>query len=663
MRNTTSTATQEVDGIVTQLRRLLAPGQVAELRLLGVRSGGRGRPHIESGYFDGDHLAELARTALDRTRDARGVYVTFNPLAPDLLARRANRVDYAEEGELSKDRDFAARRWLPVDVDPKRDPHVSATDGEKAEAAAVANAVRAFLRERGWPEPLLADSGNGYHLLYRVDLPADDSGRVKRVLAALAGRFDTARATIDQAMFNPSRMTKAFGTLARKGDDTPARPHRRARLLEEGGGTESVALVLLDALAAEAEGAGMGAAASAAGAKPQQAAPVKSAARVGGYDSRLVVDRWLTDRGVGFRRKADPAEGGRTVYVLKACPFDPSHADPDACVMQAADGQLSAKCLHSSCAARGWKDFKAAIGAPAAHHFDPPLSGPAAAPRPRPQPAPAPRPDAQPPEDGPSTGAQVIRAHFQELYRPVFKDGTAIHCADGAVVPMGEACALGDSELIARLARASDAPRYAGKNGQQGDVKTAGLPTFLRTWVKIAWGDLLRGLPIEDAADLGAAAPARDEFHRLVRDAMLSQLALGEIVGKTDRDRGPTQVERCSLIDWCAKFARGGPWKSIRSYRCWCKSERAEGGPVVLRVAVRHELFAQLKADRRLCEMGANAFTRRAQKYDVGRSSRADRPEGKSAVVLDQSFVDDLLAGHEIPTAESRSECSLFGSQ
>jgi putative DNA primase/helicase len=94
----------------------------------------------------------------------------------------------------------------------------------------------------------------------------------------------------------------------------------------------------------------------------------------GAYTSRLLVDRWLADRGVGFRVKPDPDGRGRTVYVLATCPFDPSHADPDACVMQAPDGKLSAQCFHNGCAGKGWQQFKEKIGRPQAHHYDPPLA-------------------------------------------------------------------------------------------------------------------------------------------------------------------------------------------------------------------------------------------------------------------------------------------------
>jgi hypothetical protein len=86
-----------------------------------------------------------------------------------------------------------------VDIDPTRDPFVNVTDAEKGHARAMAERVRAFLRQRGWHEPILGDSGNGFHLLYRLDLPAEDDRLVERVLTALAKWFDTAEANIDVA--------------------------------------------------------------------------------------------------------------------------------------------------------------------------------------------------------------------------------------------------------------------------------------------------------------------------------------------------------------------------------------------------------------------------------------------------------------------------------
>ncbi len=125
-----------------------------------------------------------------------------------------------------------------------------------------------------------------------------------------------------------------------------------------------------------------------------------------------------------------------------------------------------------------------------------------------------------------------------------------------------------------------------------------------------------------------------------MRNALLTEVVLGEIVGRG----GVLQTERLSLIEWCVRFAKPGPWRAIRSKRCWVKSVEGEGGELVLMVAIRHELFVQLRSDRRLCEMGPKQFTRRAAAYGVGKSTTADRPHGLSAVVLETTFLATLAA-------------------
>jgi hypothetical protein len=223
---------EQVALVTGALRLFLAEDdQVGELRALGVQRG-RERPHTESGFFDGAHVEEMARAALTVTPVARGVYVTINPLRPDILARRANRIDYAGDAELASDKDVIRRRWLFIDADPVRDSKVSATASEKAAAHEVALRVRDYLGSLGWPAPVLADSGNGCHVLYRVDLPTEDGGLLKSVLAALARRFDTDAVKIDRAVYNPARLCKVPGTLARKGDSIEKRPHRRSKILE-----------------------------------------------------------------------------------------------------------------------------------------------------------------------------------------------------------------------------------------------------------------------------------------------------------------------------------------------------------------------------------------------------------------------------------------------
>ena len=431
-----------LDYAVEQWRWLIPPGEVREVRVLGVPNGDYPDRTL-SGYFTGDRLRDLADAVARGPRGAAGTYVSLNPTLPDLLARADHRIAPAKKGGATSDAQVVARRWLFLDVDPGRPKGVSATAAEKAEASAVIAAVRAHLAGLGWPAGLLADSGNGYHALYRVDLPADDGGLVERVLRALAARFDTPGAKVDRAVANASRLVKLPMTWARKGDSTPDRPHRRATLLEvpavgSPGDIGVVTDAQLEALAAECP--------------PPTTAPTTATgaagadgptAPAGGFASRLDVGRWLADCGVGFRLKDLPDARGRAVYVLAACPFDPGHADPDACVMQAADGRLSAKCLHSSCAGRGWQEFKAAIGRPRGRHYDPPLG---ATPRRRSVPAPAGGPPDEgggdggrhagdgPPDGGPGGGPVPACVLIDPNSRPVresLADLTAVLAAAG----------------------------------------------------------------------------------------------------------------------------------------------------------------------------------------------------------------------------------------
>ncbi len=131
------------------------------------------------------------------------------------------------------DGDIVKRAWLPVDLDPVRPSGISASEPERQAAIQRAAEMKGFLTDKGYPDPLEADSGNGAHLLYPVGLPNDRESLdlVKRVLAALAFVFSDGAVSVDTGVANSARIWKLYGTTARKGDSTRERPHRRSRLL------------------------------------------------------------------------------------------------------------------------------------------------------------------------------------------------------------------------------------------------------------------------------------------------------------------------------------------------------------------------------------------------------------------------------------------------
>jgi hypothetical protein len=204
-----------------------------------------------SGYFDFDHLEDLARHAMEWTGKAEGCYVTINPVKPDLLARASNRV-IKKPRHTTTDADIVRRVGIVFDADPQRSAGISATDEEKALARERIARLVSHLAALGWPDPVLADSGNGFHAYYKIDLPADDGGLVERVLKAAAARFSDGLVEIDVKVANPSRIIKLYGTKSRKGDSTPDRPHRWTRVLSVPAEFRVVPVELLEAFAAEA---------------------------------------------------------------------------------------------------------------------------------------------------------------------------------------------------------------------------------------------------------------------------------------------------------------------------------------------------------------------------------------------------------------------------
>lgn len=206
------TQAQEYPAILAGCALYFLPGELHEIRALA----------------DGRTLTHIAATADDAAsfiaalpQDYRGVYITLNPVS--ITAGSA------------RDAVVIRRRWLLIDLDPVRPAGTSATDAERDAALMLGFTVAADLAARGWSQPRIVMSGNGCHLLYPIDLPNDGASTalVKGVLKALAAKYDTPTVTVDTSVCNASRIVRVPGTWARKGPNTPERPHRVACVLQE----------------------------------------------------------------------------------------------------------------------------------------------------------------------------------------------------------------------------------------------------------------------------------------------------------------------------------------------------------------------------------------------------------------------------------------------
>ncbi len=166
------------------------PGSVFEVRIPKTKMG------TISGYFDDTAIA-AALVARENGKH-QSIYVTVNPINPSLLARCQNKLDHGTF-MTSSDADIARRRWFLMDFDPIRPAGISASDAELLESRDKADVVVEWLTSIGWPEPVRADSGNGVHVMYRVDEPNDDATRIdfECALKMLSSIFSDYKVTLD----------------------------------------------------------------------------------------------------------------------------------------------------------------------------------------------------------------------------------------------------------------------------------------------------------------------------------------------------------------------------------------------------------------------------------------------------------------------------------
>jgi hypothetical protein len=326
-----------VDGLLRDaVARIAGPGQVIEVRALTDQN-------THSGYFNDFDALVRSVEPLDVDGSVHGIYVTLNEVNPALLSRRSNRIKIrlGKKDSTTSDADILRRRWLPIDIDPLRPSGVSSTDEEHTFALAKAEEVACWIAGLGFPEPIRADSGNGAHLLYRIDLPNDNAATalVKSCLATLDALFSDERESVDTANFNAARIWKLYGTVSRKGDNTPERPHRRSRIISAPALLQVVTVEQLSELASRL---------------PTEKHAQQSPAMKG---KGFVLRTWLSEHGLSVRSEK-PYSGG-TLFVLDQCPFSSAHKD-GAFAIQFGNGAVFAGCKHASCGGgtQRWQELR-----------------------------------------------------------------------------------------------------------------------------------------------------------------------------------------------------------------------------------------------------------------------------------------------------------------
>ena len=322
-----------IDEIERSLKLILDEDQVTEIRAFG-KNGSR---YTEAGFFN--DLTKMAEAAARITEYADCVYFMPNPIDPALFSSRANHTKEFPN-TTTGDSDITERRWLLIDCDPVRPAGVSASNHEKENAFKKVIQIRQMLTERGWPKPITANSGNGYHLMYRINLPAQDDGLVKRALEALSLLFSDDNVKVDTVVHNPSRIWKLYGTWARKGDNTEERPHRKAGIIwdDTPDKLELVTKQQLEELARLVPE------------KPKTASQKK-------YNGQFDLESWIAEHNLKVSGPHSWDKGGQK-WVFGVCPWNSEHTNSSAFLIQFADGALAAGCHHDGCKDHNWQSLR-----------------------------------------------------------------------------------------------------------------------------------------------------------------------------------------------------------------------------------------------------------------------------------------------------------------
>jgi hypothetical protein len=194
-------------------------GETYEIRALLKNKKGSRRAWFTSSQAGAEWCASLPDSVF-------GVYFIPNVIHESTPGRKG-------DGESTTDADVLRRSWILIDVDPvkpKAFSDQSATDAEKEAAHAVAMDVLATCTAIGFTCPVVADSGNGWHITFPVDVSNNAAvhGQIKALLTGLAKRHNTAAATVDHSVSNAARIWKLPYTMTKKGTPTEDRPHRMA---------------------------------------------------------------------------------------------------------------------------------------------------------------------------------------------------------------------------------------------------------------------------------------------------------------------------------------------------------------------------------------------------------------------------------------------------
>lgn len=289
-----------------------------------------------SGYFTD---IETLLSAI-KPYDKCALYFTLNKIDDACYSREQHDKISTKVKATTSDNEILSRKWCLIDVDCEKPSDTNSTNEEKELAKVVVNNVYKFLRDEGFEKPVICDSANGYHLLYKQDMQSTPANTevMKKFLQVLDMYFSTEKVKIDCSTYNASRVCKLYGTYSRKGSNTKDRPQRMSCILQVPTEVKITPNEYFEKVASYL---------------PE---PEKKD-RFNNYGaSTFDLDEFIREHNIAISKVVETQN--YTKYILAECPFNSAHKAPDSALFKMKDGGYGFKCLHNSCSQYSFKEFR-----------------------------------------------------------------------------------------------------------------------------------------------------------------------------------------------------------------------------------------------------------------------------------------------------------------
>lgn len=328
-----------VDTIRKWWQVFVGDGNFTEVRILGRFQ--------YSGYFRSlDNL--VAAIEPYSNMDDEQIYFVLNKIDDACYGRQQSEKIVKSPKITTNDNDITQRHWVLCDFDPVRKSGTNSTNEQLELAHKKAQDVFRFLRDRGFSEPVICKSGNGWHNLYRVDIPVSESATeiIRGFFKFMGQKFTDDKVDFDEKNFNNARLCKLYGTMAKKGANLQDMPWRMSEIIYIPKEINPTPIEKFKELADMIP--------------KEEPKTVLNQKRRNQLSTNIPFDlrTWLGEHGIVYKEES---HGGGIKFILEHCPWEDTHSNRqkwDSSLFLNADGKITFNCFHSHCKDKTWQDFR-----------------------------------------------------------------------------------------------------------------------------------------------------------------------------------------------------------------------------------------------------------------------------------------------------------------